>query len=129
MRLILGLPRFKPATFDLEPVDWRMTVPIKFNKADYDERHSKRYPAFHFDNGDDYVVDGMYRIVDEQGQIGYADENGNTVITPRFKCAFPFEDGKAKVADTGEERRYDAEHRYWESDGWYYIDKTGRKIN
>lgn len=129
MRLILGLPRFKPATFDLEPVDWRMTVPIKFNKADYDERHSKRYPAFHFDNGDDYVVDGMYRIIDEQGRIGYADENGNTVIAPRFKCAFPFEDGKAKVADTGEERRYDAEHWYWESDDWYYIDKTGRKID
>lgn len=129
MRLILGLPRFKPATFDLEPVDWRMAIPIKFNKADYDERHSKRYPAFHFDNGDDYVVDGMYRIIDEQGRIGYADENGNTVIAPRFKCAFPFEDGKAKVADTGEERRYDAEHWYWESDDWYYIDKTGRKID
>ncbi|MCM1052115.1 MAG: TonB family protein [Paenibacillus sp.] len=129
MRLILGFPRFKPATFDLEPVDWRMALSIKFNMADYDERYSKRYPAFHFDNGDDYVVDGMYRIVDDQGRIGYADENGNTVITPRFKCAFPFENGKARVADTGEERRYDAEHWYWESDDRYYIDKTGRKID
>lgn len=129
MRLVSGFPRFMPATFDLEPVDWRMALPIKFNKADYDERRSKRYPAFYFDNGDDYVVDGRYRIVDEQGRIGYADENGNTVITPRFKCAYPFENGKARVSDSGEIRRYDEEHWYWESDGWYYIDKTGRKID
>lgn len=129
LRLVSGFPRFTPGTFDLEPVDCRMAIPIKFNKAEYDERHTRRYPAFHFDNGDDYVVDGMSRIVDEQGRIGYADEKGNTVIAPRFKCAFPFENGKAKVADTGEKRQYDAEHSYWESDGWYYIDRTGRKID
>lgn len=129
LRLVSGFPRFTPGTFDLDPVDCRMAIPIKFNKAEYDERHSRRYPAFHFDNGDDYVVEGLSRIVDEQGRIGYADEKGNTVIAPRFKCAFPFENGKAKVADTGENRRYDAEHSYWESDGWYYIDKTGRKID
>jgi len=129
LRLVSGFPRFMPATLDLLPVDKWLALPIKFNKADYDERQSKLYPAFHFDNGDDYVVDGMYRIVDEQGRIGYADEKGNTVIAPRFKCAFPFENGKAKVADTGENRQYDAEHSYWESDGWYYIDKTGRKID
>ncbi len=129
MRLVSGFPRFMPATFDLEPVDWYLALPIKFNKADYDERRSKRYPAFQFDNGDDYVMDGMYRIVDEQGRIGYADENGNTVITPRFKCAFPFENGKARVSDSGEKRRYDAEHWDWDSNDWYYIDKTGRKID
>lgn len=129
MRLVSGFPRFTPATFDGEPVDNWTALPIKFNMAEYDERQSKRYPPFHFDNGDDYVVDGMYRIVDEQGRIGYADENGRTVITPRFKCAFPFENGKAKVADSGEKRRYDAEHWYWDSSDWYYIDKTGRKID
>lgn len=85
MRLVSGFPRFMPATFDLVPVDRWLTLPIKFIIADYDERQSKRYPAFHFDNGDDYVKDGMYRIVDEHGRIGYAEENGNTVITPRFK--------------------------------------------
>lgn len=129
IRLVSGFPQFKPATFDLEPVDVHIAIPIKFNKADYDERHSKRYPAFHFDNGDDYVVDGVYRIVNEQGLIGYADEKGNTLITPRFKFAFPFEHGKAKVSDSGEKKQYDAEHWYWESDDWYYIDKTGQKID
>lgn len=128
IRLVSGFPQFKPATFDLEPVDRWIAFPLKFNKAEYDERHSKRYPAYHFDNGDDYVMDGMYRIVDEQGLIGYADEKGNTVIAPRFKCAFPFENGKAKVADTGTNIQ-DGEHWRWESNDWYYIDKTGRKID
>ncbi|MCM1333188.1 MAG: TonB family protein [Bacteroides sp.] len=128
-RLVSGFPQFQPATFDLDPVDRWIALPLKFNKAEYDERHSKRYPAYHFDNGDDYVMDGMYRIVDEQGLIGYADEKGNTVIAPRFKCAFPFENGKAKVADTGTKMQDGAEHWRWESNDWYYIDKTGRKID
>ncbi len=129
IRLVAGFPQFKPATFDLEPVDWRMALPIKFNKADYDERHRKRYPAFQFDNGDDYVVDGMYRIVDEQGRLGYADAKGTTIITPRFKFASPFENGKARVTDSGEKRQCGAEHWYWDSSDWYFIDKTGRKID
>ncbi len=128
IRLVSEFPQFMPATFDLKPVDWHMALPIKFNKADYDERHSKRYPAFQFDNGDDYIVDGMYRIIDEQGRIGYANEKGNTVITPRFKFAFPFENGKARVTDVGT-RIQDGEHWYWDSDDWYFIDKTGRKID
>lgn len=53
IRLVSGFPRFVPATFDLVPVDRWLTLPIKFNKADYDERHSKRYPARQSDNSDD----------------------------------------------------------------------------
>ena len=129
MRLVSGFPRFTPATSSLTPVDRWLTLPIKFNIADYDERQQKHYPAFRFDNGDDFVVDGLYRIVDERGRIGYANEQGNTVITPRFKCAFPFDNGKAKVADTGTNVYDGAEHWHWESNDWYYIDKTGRKID
>lgn len=39
IRLVSGFPRFMPATFDLVPVDRWLTLPIKFNKDDYDERH------------------------------------------------------------------------------------------
>ena len=35
---------------------------------------------FQCDNGSDYVSEGMYRIVDQRGRIGYADESGKTVI-------------------------------------------------
>ena len=68
---------------------------------------ARHYAAFQYDNGDDYVSEGLYRIVDRKGRIGYADETGKTVIRPRFGSG--------------------GEHWYWESDDWYYIDKQGNR--
>lgn len=62
------------------------------------------YVPYRYDNGNDSVQEGVYRIVDEKGRIGYADEHGNTLIEPRFAFGFPFENGKAKVTDTGEQK-------------------------
>ena len=59
---------------------------------------------FHYDNGPDYVREGLYRIVDDRGRMGYADESGRVVIAPRFAFALPFEGGKAKVTDTGQRK-------------------------
>lgn len=56
--------------------------------------------------------------------FGYADAaTGNVVIKPQYECAFPFENGIAKVAIhcTVE----DGEHGIMESDQWIYIDKKG----
>jgi len=55
MRLVSGFPRFMPATFDLVPVDRWLALSIKFNKADYDERRSKRYLTCQSDNIDDCI--------------------------------------------------------------------------
>lgn len=90
----------------------------------------KHYDVFQCDNGNDYGSEGLYRIVDKRGRIGYADESGRTVIKPRFAFGFPFENGKAKVTDKGEMKEVpgsDGECHYWESDEWYYIDKKGQK--
>lgn len=87
---------------------------------------------FHYDNGPDYVREGLYRIVDDRGRMGYADESGRVVIAPRFAFALPFEDGKAKVTDTGQRKEVPGsggEHWYWESDAWYFIDTMGRKTD
>ena len=89
---------------------------------------ARHYAAFQYDNGDDYVSEGLYRIVDRKGRIGYADETGKTVIRPRFAFGYPFEGGKAKVTDSGERKEVagsGGEHWYWESDDWYYIDRNG----
>ncbi len=86
---------------------------------------------FRIDNGEDYLQDGMRRIVDRRGRIGYADEKGTTVIEPRFAFGFPFENGRAKVTNKGEKKAVPGsrgEYHYWESDKWYYIDKTGRPL-
>lgn len=89
------------------------------------------YRPYRFDNGNDYIQDGMYRIVDNRGRIGYADEKGKPVIKPRFAFGFPFKNGKAKVTDKGKSKEATGsrgEYHYWESDEWYYIDKNGNKV-
>mgnify|MGYP003092109770 FL=1 len=86
---------------------------------------------FQCDNGSDYVSEGMYRIVDQRGRIGYADESGKTVIKPRFAFGFPFKNGKAKVTEKGTMKEVpgsDGEYHYWNSDEWYYINKKGKRI-
>ena len=35
--------------------------------------NARHYAAFQYDNGDDYVSEGLYRIVDRKGRIGYRD--------------------------------------------------------
>ena len=77
------------------------------------------------------MSEGLYRIVDREGRIGYADEDGQTIIKPRFAFGYPFENGKAKVTDTGERKEVpgaEGEHWYWERDEGYYIDKDGHRI-
>lgn len=92
---------------------------------------ARHYTAFQYDNGDDYSSEGLYRIVDRKGRIGYADKEGKTVIRPRFAFGYPFEGGRAKVTDSGQRKEVPGsggEYHYWESDGWYYIDRNGNKL-
>lgn len=131
LRIVSSFPKFSSGPFAGEPVDYWFTYPFRFKISEYLKRKNIKFPAFQIDNGDDYVSEGFYRIVDENGRIGYADEDGNTVIYPRFAFGFPFENGKAKVTDIGYEKDVpdsNGEYHYWESDKWYYIDKSGKKI-
>ena len=94
-----------------------------------DNQGKELFYAFQYDNGPDYIREGLFRIMDEGGQIGFADSLGNVVIKPLFKFAFPFEDGKAKVTLTGEQKAMpDREHHEWVSDKWQYINKKGEVI-
>lgn len=89
------------------------------------------YKPYKYDNGDDYVSDGRYRIVDSEGKIGYATQNNVVIIQPRFAFGFPFKDGRAKVTDSGhleEVKGSDGEYHYWVSDNWYWIDKMGNRL-
>lgn len=92
-----------------------------------DRRQSILYKVFPFDNGPDYAADGLFRIIIDN-KIGYADEaTGKVIIKPQFDCAFPFENGIAKVGLNCTTHPA-GEHSYWTSDDWFYIDKKGRKI-
>lgn len=87
----------------------------------------KLYDVFWYDNGPDYVENGLFRIVVD-GKIGYAsEETGEIVIEPKYECAYPFEEGKAKVTENCTQEKMD-EHTMWESDEWYFIDIKGNIV-
>lgn len=54
-----------------------------FNRVNEVLDMNKRYSVFQYDNGDDYIQDGMHRIIDNRGLIGYADENGKAKVTDK----------------------------------------------
>ena len=58
------------------------------------------------------------------------DEKIEVCFTQEF-VPVSFENGKAKVTDTGEQKEVpgsDGEYHYWESDDWYYIDRKGQRV-
>ncbi|MBX2929627.1 MAG: hypothetical protein KF852_17475 [Saprospiraceae bacterium] len=89
-----------------------------------DSQKTVLYGVFLYDNGPDYPAEGLIRVV-KNGKIGYADADTYAiVIEPQFDCAFPFENGQAKVSNECQTVK-DGEHSVWESDAWQYIDKQG----
>lgn len=87
--------------------------------------------VFNYDNGPDYVQEGLFRIMDAKNLIGFADTSGHVVIKPQFKFAFPFKNGKAKVTFEGKRMQIPdtkGEQYYWESDDWKYINREGEIV-
>lgn len=89
-----------------------------------DRKENVLYEVFPYDNGPDYPSEGLFRIV-KNDKIGYADVNTYAVvIEAQYDCAYPFENGLAKVSNQCQTSK-DGEHSLWESDAWQYIDKKG----
>lgn len=87
--------------------------------------------VFKYDNGPDYIQEGLFRIMNEDGLVGFADSLGNVIIEPQFKFAYPFKGGKTKATLKGERKvvpESDGENHYWESETWFYIDKKNRRL-
>ena len=93
-----------------------------------DRQYHVLYKVFIFDNGPDYESDGLFRIK-TNGKIGYVDAaKGKIVIRPQFACAWPFENGVAKVALQCQTRS-EGEHFAWISDEWFYIQRGSQVQN
>lgn len=124
------------APYELTAIDdrniWKCEKRRDIDKFDYYPSVAESgFKPFQYDNGDDYVSDGRYRIVDKDGKIGYATEDNAVIISPRFAFGFPFKNGRAKVTDSGhleEVKGSDREYHYWVSDNWYWIDKMGNRL-
>ena len=83
--------------------------------------------VFKCDNGPDYLKEGLFRMMDEQGRIGFADSSGNVVIHPQFLYATPFANGHAYVTEHGGESN-EREHTSWQSDEWKIINRNGNEL-
>ncbi len=89
-----------------------------------DRQEQVQYQVFNYDNGPDYPSEGLFRIV-QNGKIGYADAGTYAVvIQPQFDCAFPFENGVARVSNNCKTEQT-GEYSTWVSDAWKEIDKQG----
>lgn len=88
----------------------------------------KLHEIFPYDNGPDYPSEGLYRIV-KNGKIGFLNaRTSQLIIEPLYEAAFPYENGKTKVSYKAK-RSKQGEHFVWISDEWFYIDKSGKKID
>ena len=105
-----------------------VTSPEKgYNFICIDRNENIKYHVFPFDNGPDYVCEGLFRIIENE-KIGYADSaTGEIVIEPQFSCAYPFREGIAEVSYSCEERPI-GEYHEWISNEWFFIDKSGNRI-
>ena len=93
-----------------------------------DRQERVLFRAFIFDNGPDYFAEGVMRIQDAAGRIGYADSaSRRVVLAPRYEAAFPFAHGRARVG-SGCRRQTDGEHSWWSCAEWHYIDHQGRPV-
>lgn len=88
-----------------------------------DKKGNKLFNVFNFDNGPDYIQDGLFRIVKDD-KIGFANTKGEVVIEPQFECVFPFSEGLAAFCE-GCHREMDGEYSYWTGGKWGFIDKKG----
>ena len=92
-----------------------------------DNQGKELFYVYKYDNGPDYIREGLFRIMDEDGWIGFADSLGNVVIKPQFKFATSFENGNAQATTSGDAIN-DGEHSFWKSDEWQLIDHKGDKM-
>ena len=63
---------------------------------------------------------------------GYADEKGEIVISPQFAFGYPFKNGHAKVTLQGHEEVVpgsNGEMHIWQSEQWFCIDRSGRRVD
>lgn len=95
-------------------------IPIYFNKDGVGIR------AKFYDNGADYFKDGLARY-QYKGRIGFIDKSGKIKILAQYPFVSPFENGYAKACIKCTLKN-DGEYNYFDSEEWFFINKSNRKF-
>lgn len=77
-----------------------------------------------YDNGPDYVSEGLTRYVDDAGLVGFLDARGLAIIPARFTWAAPFEGGSARFCE-GCSAAADGEHTRMVGGRWGSVSPSG----
>lgn len=83
--------------------------------------------AYNYDNGADEFVEGLARLVDDRGRVGFLDPGGRVVVPPTWDFAAPFELGRAVVC-TGCGPEDEDEHARLVGGAWGAIDTLGQVV-
>lgn len=78
------------------------------------------------DNGPDYVNEGLFRVT-ENNKIGFADENGNKIISCKYNFVSEFQNGLANFCVDCKGIK-DGEITLFKGGKWGYINKKGEEI-
>jgi len=111
---------FRTTAFVCEGNSWKLI----------DKKGNILLVPFIYDNGPDYVVEGVFRFV-ENGKMGFATHEGKIVIPAQFDFVTQFENGFAEY-HIGGHREYtpDEEHWSWVGSGETgYINRTGTRFD
>ncbi len=121
-----------PYKYTMAYTDTLKTIAFVANKKDgliaIDSTGKKLFNVFIYDNGPDYLSEGLFRIENKRnGKIGFADMQGNIIILPTYFHASPFKNGIAKVTKVGKKEKV-GEYTIITNGEWGLINKKGEII-
>jgi WG containing repeat len=91
-----------------------------------DKRNKFILKPFIFDNGPDYLQDGLFRFT-ENDKMGFADINGKKVIPAKYTFVESFEEGFSAFCE-GCKKENMGEHWRMAGGKWGFMDKNGKEI-
>jgi hypothetical protein len=94
-----------------------------------DKKENEILKPFIFDNGPDYLQEGLFRFV-ENSKIGFADIDGQKIIKAKYDFATPFDNGLSEYT-LGGKKEYDQGGEHWWWTGGYesgYINRDGQEF-
>jgi len=84
---------------------------------------------FIFDNGPDYIEEGLFRYV-ENNKIGFANIDGEIIIKAKYDFATPFENGLSEYT-LGGKKEYEKGGEHWWWTGGYetgFVNHSGQEF-
>ena len=84
------------------------------------------FKIFQYDNGPDFPSEGLFRII-EGNKLGFANIDGEVVVSPSFDAAYPFSEGLAAFCEGCKTQRVE-EQNTWKNGKWGFINNKGEIV-